>query len=115
VLIKRGHVLVANFNPSKGTEAGKVRPCLVIQTDLLNDVGHPSTTVLPLTTRILDDAEPLRYRVSARDALKQDSDLMLDQMRTIDNRRFRGESLTHLDDAELIEIELRLKILLGLD
>ncbi|PYQ12802.1 MAG: hypothetical protein DMF80_17875 [Acidobacteria bacterium] len=29
-----------------------MRPVLVIQTDLLNDAGHPSTWVLPCTTRL---------------------------------------------------------------
>ncbi len=111
----RGDVVVANFNPSRGTEAGKLRPCLIVQSDLLNTAGHPSTTVLPLTTQTIDDAEPLRFRILARDALRQDSDVMLDQIRTIDNRRFRGDALTGLSSGEMREIELRLKILLGFD
>ncbi len=80
---KRGRIYLANFNPSKGTEPGKIRPCLIMQSDLLNEAGHPGTTLLPLTTQLLDDAEPLRYRVPARDGLGSDSDIMLDQTRTI--------------------------------
>ncbi len=113
--IKRGQVLVANLNPSRGTELGKFRPCLIIQTDLLNGAGHPSTTVLPLTTQLIDGAEPLRFRIHARDDLRRDSDVMLDQARTIDNRRFQGAVLTHLTATELIDIELRLRIVLGFD
>jgi len=97
---KRGGIYLANFNPSKGTEAGKIRPCLVMQSDLLNAADHPSTTVLPLTTLLIDDAEPLRYRIKSRDKLKVDSDIMLDQTRTIDNRRMtsnvRASVLSHL-------------------
>jgi mRNA-degrading endonuclease toxin of MazEF toxin-antitoxin module len=34
------------------TEPGKMRPVLVIQTDLLNAARHPSTWVLPYTTKL---------------------------------------------------------------
>ena len=110
----RGGVYLANFNPSKGTEAGKIRPCVVMQSDLLSQTGHPSTTVLPMTSHLIDDAEPLRLRVAARDRLKQDSDIMLDQIRTLDNRRIDAELLTHLQESELLLVERFLRIVLGL-
>ena len=113
--VKRGSVYLANFNPPKGTEPGKVRPCLVMQSDLLNEAGHPSTTVLPLTTQLLDDAAPLRYRLDARDQLRTDSDIMVDQVRTIDNRRFADELLTVLTDRELAEVEAYWRIVMALD
>ncbi len=113
--VKRGAVYLANFNPSKDTEAGKIHPCLVVQSDLLNEAGHPSTTVLPLTTQLLDDAVPLRYRLKARDALKADSDIMLDQTRTIDNGRFMDKILTVLTQRELAEVETYWFIVTGLD
>ncbi len=112
---KRGAIYLANFNPSKGIEAGKIRPCLIMQSDLLNEVNHPSTTVLPLTTQLIDDAAPLRYRINARDQLKIDSDLMLDQTRTIDNRHINSEQLTSLSQTEMVEIDSMCQIVLGLD
>lgn len=112
--LKRGGIYLANFNPSRGTEPGKIRPCLIIQTDLLNDEEHPSTTVLPLTTQLIDDAAPLRFRIAARDDLRQDSDVMLDQLRTIDNRRIQPEPLTRVTAAEQAEIEICLQIVLAL-
>lgn len=111
----RGEIYLANFNPSKGTEAGKIRPCLIMQSDLLNHVGHPSTTVLPLTTRLIEAAAPLRFRLSARDNLKQDSDVMLDQTRSLDNRRLGTSCLTCLTPPELLEIEQYWRIVLGFD
>lgn len=113
--VKRGSVYLANFNPSKGTEPGKIRPCLVMQSDLLNEAGHPSTTVLPLTTKLLDDTAPLRYRLNARDQLRADSDIMVDRTRTIDNRRFTDELLTVLTDKELAEVETYWRIVMALD
>lgn len=111
---KRGGIYLANFNPSKGTEAGKIRPCLVMQSNLLNEVGHPSTTILPLTTQLIDDAEPLRLRLSSRDGLEYDSDVMLDQARTIDNRRMNSDMLATLSKEEMGKIELYLRIVLDL-
>ncbi|MDH3638130.1 MAG: type II toxin-antitoxin system PemK/MazF family toxin [Gammaproteobacteria bacterium] len=111
---KRGGIYLANFNPSKGTEPGKIRPCLVVQSDLLNEVDHPSTTVIPLTSQLTDNAAPLRFRIAARDKLRSDSDVMIDQTRTIDNKRVTNETLTVLTDKEIVEVEEYLKIVLGL-
>jgi mRNA interferase MazF len=112
---KRGGIYLANFNPSKGTEAGKIRPCIVMQSNLLNEAEHPSTTVLPLTTQLIQDAAPLRYRVAVRDGLESASDIMLDQTRTIDNRRITSELLTILTEQEIKEVETYWRIVLGLD
>ncbi len=112
---KRGGIYLANFNPSKGTEPGKIRPCIVMQSNLLNEAGHPSTTVLPLTTQLIEDTAPLRYRVAARDGLEADSDIMLDQARTIDNRRITSDMLTILTEKEISEVEAYWRIVLGLD
>ncbi|NOX08044.1 MAG: type II toxin-antitoxin system PemK/MazF family toxin [Gammaproteobacteria bacterium] len=115
MLFKRGAIYLANFNPSKGTEAGKIRPCIVMQSDLLNEANHPSTTVLPLTTQLIDDAAPLRYRIKSRDNLKMDSDIMLDQTRTIDNRRMTNDVLTTLSKVEMMEVDVLWQTVLGLD
>ncbi|MBI3989642.1 MAG: type II toxin-antitoxin system PemK/MazF family toxin [candidate division NC10 bacterium] len=90
--IKKWHVYVADLNPRMGTEAGKIRPVVVVQTDLLNGV-HPSTVVCPLTTNLQPKARFLRVHLRAGEAgLKQPSDIMVDQLRAIDNRRFLRET-----------------------
>ena len=85
--ISHGEVWLANLNPGRGTEPGKTRPVLVVQSQALLDSGHPSTIVLALTTRLIDDAEPLRLRLPRQGRLEADSDVLLDQIRAIDNRR----------------------------
>ena len=112
---KRGGVYLANFNPSKGSEAGKIRPCIVLQSDLLNEAGHPSTTILPMTTRVVADAAPLRVRIGSREGLESDSDVMIDQVRTIDNRRFCSDMLTASSPREIVQIETFLQIVLGVN
>lgn len=84
---KRGSVWLANLKSSRGTEAGKIRPVLIVQSQALLDADHPSTLIVPLSTRLVDDAEPLRLRLPAQGDLDKDSDLLPDQLRAIDNRR----------------------------
>jgi mRNA interferase MazF len=47
--IRQYEVWLADLNPRVGTEAGKTRPVLVVQTNLLNTVSHPSTIICPIT------------------------------------------------------------------
>ena len=46
--IQKFHIYLADLNPSFGTEPGKVRPVVVVQTDQIN-LFHHSTIVCPLT------------------------------------------------------------------
>ncbi len=84
---KQGEIWLANLNPTKGTEPGKIRPVLILQHDALLAVAHPSTIILSLTTQLIEDAEPLRFRITAQGKLKNDSDVLIDQIRAIDNKR----------------------------
>jgi mRNA interferase MazF len=87
VRARRGVLYLADLNPRAGTEPGKVRPVLVIQTDLLNEAGHPSTWVLPCTTRLT--GENLLRVVLPRGIAgnREECEVMVDQSRAIDNRR----------------------------
>lgn len=84
---RRGLLYLADLSPRKGTEPGKVRPVLVVQTDLLNDAEHPSTWVLPCTTRLTGE-NILRVSIPRGMAgNRADCEVMIDQSRAIDNRR----------------------------
>jgi len=89
----RGEVWLADLDPRRGTESGKTRPVLIVQSRALVQAGHPSTIVVPLTTNLVDAAEPLRVRFPRRGRLHRDSDLLIDQIRAIDNRRLVGRAL----------------------
>jgi len=85
--IKQFDIWIADLEPQRGTEAGKVRPVLVIQTNLLNSV-HPSVIVCPVTTKVERESEILRVHLNKGSAnLKVESDIMIDQIRAIDKRR----------------------------
>jgi len=85
---KQFEIWLADLNPQIGTETGKIRPVLIIQTDLLNIIPHLSTLICPLTTNITVGVDILRILVRKGTAnLHQDCDIMIDQIRAIDNKR----------------------------
>ncbi|MEQ9290556.1 MAG: type II toxin-antitoxin system PemK/MazF family toxin [Cyclobacteriaceae bacterium] len=86
--MRRFEIWLAKLNPQRDTEVGKTRPVVVVQTNLLND-AHPSTIVCPISTNVISDSEVLRVHLSAHESgLDKDSDILVDQLRAIDNRRF---------------------------
>ena len=104
-MYKRGEIWLANLNPGKGTEPGKTRPVLIIQCQDLLDVSHPSTLIIPLTTKLVDNAEPLRLRILPEGQLEKASDLLIDQIRAIDNRRLVDGPLLQCDPPLMIQID----------
>ena len=112
--IKQFEIWIANLEPQRGTETGKVRPVLVIQTDLLNRV-HPSTLVCPITTNIQRQSKILRVNIKKGTSnLKESSDIMIDQLRAIDNRRFINK-IGDLPEALKIKVKENIKIVLDLE
>ncbi len=83
--IKQFDIWIADLEPRRGTETGKVRPVLIVQTNLLKD--HSSTVICPVTTNVAPESDILRVHIKKGTAnLKSDSDIMIDQIRAIDNR-----------------------------
>ncbi|EKD78096.1 MAG: hypothetical protein ACD_42C00043G0002 [uncultured bacterium] len=98
---KKGQIWLANLNPNKGAEPGKTRPVLILQDQTLLDVVHPTTVIIPLTTNIMEDVYPLRVRVLPRNQLKKESDLLIDQIRAIDNKRLINGPLLSLNHEQM--------------
>jgi len=63
MVIERGHLYIVDFNPRVKTKPGKLRPAVVIQSDLVNEAGYPSTIVIPTTTRLVENPGILRLRI----------------------------------------------------
>jgi len=115
---KRGQIWEVDLEPqSHKEEPGKrKRPALVIQTDLLNDSGHPTTIVVVGTSQVRRDKDyfPLRLALPNQAGLPMETDLLIDQVRAISNRRFMGDQpLSLLNPAQLKRVEEALKLLMG--
>ena len=113
--VKQFEIWVADLNSQIGTESGKTRPVLVIQTDLLNKIPHPSTIVCPITTHIKRGVDILRVHLKKGTAnVLQDSDIMIDQIRAIDNRRLTKRiGVLPVELSELVKDNIQ--IVLDLD
>jgi mRNA interferase MazF len=115
---QRGQIWEVDLEPqSHKEEPGKRRrPALVVQTDLLNNSGHPTTIVVVGTSQTRRDKDyfPLRVALTSQAGLLLDTDLLIDQVRAVSNRRFMGdEPLTTLNTAQLKRVEDALKLLIG--
>lgn len=112
--IKKFEIWLANLDPRFGTETGKVRPVLVVQTDFLNKV-HPSTIICPITTNVKLESEILRVHVPQGTAgVKEDCDVVIDQLRAIDNARLI-KKIGKLPTEITKKVQENLKIVLDLE
>jgi mRNA interferase MazF len=103
----------ANLNPRMGTEPGKVRPVVIIQSDLLNEY-HPSTIICPITTNVELKSDILRVHLKKGEAgLNKNSDILVDQLRAIDNTRFK-KCIGILNKKSKLKLIENLKIVLDL-
>ena len=115
MLINQYEIWIADLNPQIGTETGKTRPVLIVQTNLLNKIPHPSTIVCPITTNIQKDSDILRVHLKKGMAnLHENCDVMIDQIRAIDNKRLMKK--VGVLPIELIEkIKENISITIDLD
>ena len=109
--IKQFDIWLANLNPGKGTEAGKTRPVVIVQTDLLND-SNPSTLICPITSNVRPELDLLRVHLK-KGQLDKLSDILVDQVRAIDNKRLI-QRLGELNQEQIQKLKNNLKIILDL-
>jgi mRNA interferase MazF len=110
----RGMVVEVALDPVVGHEQGRSRPCVVVQ----NDVGnrYSSTTIIvPLTDAThIKAPSPIYVPVKQGDGgTTKDSYILCDQIRTVDQRRFRSvlgtlaaETMASVDRALLVSLGL---------
>lgn len=113
--IKQFEIWIADLNPQIGTEPGKTSPVLVLQTNLLNKIPHPSTIICPITTNVKREADILRVHLEKGTAnVRQSCDVMIDQLRAIDNKRLT-EKVGTLPDELIVLVKENVQIILDLE
>lgn len=113
--IRQFEVWLANLNPQRGTESGKKRPVLIVQTDLLNKNLHESTIICPITTNVVEGFKVLRVHLTKGTAnLEFDCDVLMEQIRSIDNKRL-VKKLGNLPSNLVADIKSNLKAVLDLE
>ena len=82
----------------------EVRPVVIIQTNFLNEINHPSTIICPVTAKINNKTDISRIRIAKGNfGLYKNCDIMPDQIRAIDNSRM-------IKKIVLLSDELKLKL-----
>jgi len=113
--INQYEIWIADLDPKIGSETGKVRPVLILQTNLLNRIPHPSTIISPLTTKIQVKSDVLRCHLKKGMAnLNEDCDVMVDQIRAIDNNRLI-KKVGSLPDEIIQKIKENINIIFDLE
>ena len=59
---KQFEIWLADLSPRFGTESGKTRPVLIVQSNILNTV-HPSSVICPITTNVKNGVSILRVNM----------------------------------------------------
>lgn len=107
--MKRGDVVTVAVQG----DYGKPRPAVVVQSDLFNDT-HPSITILPLTSTIVD-APLIRLTVDPgrENGLTRVSQVMVDKVLTLPRERI-GKTIGCLDEDLMIRVTRALAMWLGI-
>ncbi len=110
--ITRGDVYLVDLEPTKGSEQGKIRPCLIIQ----NDVGNKHSPVTIIAT-ITSKAEEFPFIVKLKQGeanLPKESYIQLNQIRTISKQRIISK-IGFLKKENLDKVDEAIKVSLGLE
>ncbi len=99
---KRGDIVIVNLNPKKGDEVGKIRPAVIISNDDENEILD-TVILMPLSTDLIDNMEPYRMRITKRENLKENSDLLINQVKTLSKLRIK-EKIATITDEEYANI-----------
>jgi mRNA interferase MazF len=111
---KQFEIWIVDLNPKRGTEPGKVRPVIVVQTDLLNK-HHTSSIICPITSNVQNESEILRVHIKKGCCgLNEGCDIMIDQIRAIDNKRMLKKIGVAPNDI-ISKVKDNLKILFDLE
>ncbi len=106
-MTRRGDIAIAAL-PG---DFGKPRPVLIIQSDLFDH--HPSVTVLPITSHLVE-APLVRFALPADDGtgLQKPSQVMIDKCMTLRRDRLEGP-VGRISESQLLEITRLLAVFLG--
>jgi mRNA interferase MazF len=105
-------VLLIDFDPVRGSEQGKIRPAVVIQNDVANQ--YSPVLIVAAITSSSRAPHPTDVEIFAPEGgLRQDSKVLLNQIRTVDKVRVI-DRWGHLSDGTINKVDEAIKISLGL-
>jgi mRNA interferase MazF len=103
--IQQYEIWLADLHPAKGPIPGKIRPVVIIQSNLYNN-DLETCIVCPITSNVVENIQYLRVQLP-KDQLDKKSDILIDQIRTI-------KKLSKLNNEQIKKIKRNLQIILDL-
>jgi mRNA interferase MazF len=108
---RRGEIRWVNLDPTVGAEAQKIRACLIIQNDIMNQYGL-LTIVMPFRPGSKQAAYVVNVTATLTNGLDQDRFIDVGQIRAVDHSRVLG--LVGMLEQEYWEIiQTALNVVLG--
>ena len=112
--IYKGDIFYADLTPVVGCEQGGIRPVLIVQNNIGNRYS-PTVIVAAITSRTGKQHLPTHIRLGEpQNGLRQNSLVLLEQVRTIDRSRLR-DYIGTLTDRQLREVDEALAVSFGLE
>ncbi|MBI3589860.1 MAG: type II toxin-antitoxin system PemK/MazF family toxin [Candidatus Melainabacteria bacterium] len=110
---KRGEIWVVNLDPTIGKEIKKTRPCLIMQSDLINE-SLRTTMVAPITSTIKENWPFAVVLEKGDGGLKHKSMALFNQIKTTDISRFTkklgkisNEKMKQAESALLLSFQVK--------
>lgn len=97
--MRRFEIFSVDLNPTIGAEMNKVRPCTIISPDEMN-AFLKTVMIVPFTSVERDLPTRILVKASPTNGLKNDSYLVLDQIKTVDKSRLGNSPIGHLNPVE---------------
>lgn len=109
-------IWIADLDPASGTEPGKIRPVVILQSDILHYAGHTSTIACAISSQPKEGVSLIRLKIqpSAANGLRKESYILTDQIRALDLFRLR-EKVGELDEENIDLLCKNIKAILSLD
>lgn len=112
---KQYEIWIAKLDLSIGSEPGKIRPVVILQSDLLNRSGHESFVACAISSQSREGISLIRLSIDPTPAngLLKKSYILCDQIRSIDQSRLMGR-IGNLDGEAINRLNESIKVILSL-
>lgn len=99
-MVKRFEIYFVEFDPTKGSEISKTRPCVILSPDEMNEALN-TVIIAPLTSTLKN--YPSRVNCLVKNKKGQ---IALDQIRCVDKSRLKNKlaKLSENEQTEVLEI-----------
>ena len=111
IALSRGDVFFADLDPAFGCEQSGTRPVLIVQNNTGN--RYSNTTIVAAISQRIKPSLPTHVAIQETLGIGQNSVILLEQLRTIDEKRLAGK-LGRLDEKQMHLVDAALMASLGI-